>query len=101
AVTWVHSDTGLRFPIEELGRAVEAINAERDHEERIRLCVDGTHGFGIETTGIADMHCHFFVADTHKWLYGPRGTGLIWGRGDEWCEMLRVVPSFTDVMDSY
>ena len=80
---------------------VAKVNAKRDWKDRIRLCVDGTHGFGIETDPIGDLHCHFFVCDTHKWMYGPRGTGLIWGRSEEWCEMLRVVPSFTDVMDAY
>jgi selenocysteine lyase/cysteine desulfurase len=36
----------------------------------------------------------FFVAGTHKWLFGPRGTGMIWGRADAWPHVSPTVPSF-------
>ena len=38
------------------------------------------HGFGVEKESIADLGCDFFVAGCHKWMFGPRGTGIIWGR---------------------
>ncbi|HET6550614.1 MAG TPA: hypothetical protein VFG79_19270 [Solirubrobacter sp.] len=34
-----------------------------------------------------------FLAGTHKWLGGPRGTGLIWTRA--WDRIASVIPTFT------
>jgi selenocysteine lyase/cysteine desulfurase len=101
AVTWVHSDTGLKLPVGALGQALATINQTRNPDEQIMLCVDGTHGIGIETDTIADLGCDFFIGDCHKWLYGPRGTGFIWGRLRAWKRVRRVLPSFTGVMDDY
>ena len=47
---------------------------------RILLCVDGVHGFGVEDVTMADLGCDFFVAGCHKWMFGPRGTGVVWGK---------------------
>ena len=33
-----------------------------------------------------------FVAGTHKWLGGPRGTGLVWTR--DWRRIAPTIPSF-------
>ena len=30
------------------------------------------------------LGCDFLVAGCRKWLFGPRGTGLVWGRRDAW-----------------
>ncbi|MEO7093078.1 MAG: aminotransferase class V-fold PLP-dependent enzyme, partial [Polyangiales bacterium] len=30
----------------------------------------------------------------HKWLFGPRGTGVIWARPDVWPRMQPVIPPF-------
>ena len=47
AVTWVHSSTGLKLPIRRMADALREINRERDRSERVQLCVDGVHGFGL------------------------------------------------------
>ena len=52
----------------------------RPERERVLLCVDGVHGFGVEETSPAELGCDLFAAGCHKWLFGPRGTGLLWGR---------------------
>jgi isopenicillin-N epimerase len=36
------------------------------------------------------------VAGCHKWLHGPRGTGLVWGRADAWSRTVATIPSFDD-----
>ena len=36
----------------------------------------------------------FLVAGCHKWLSGPRGTGLIWGRQEAWPRFTPVIPTF-------
>ena len=93
-LTWVHSSTGLRLPIAALAEVVKAANAGRADAERCLLIVDGVHGFGCSDTDAASLGCDFFVAGTHKWIFGPRGTGLIWGRADAWPHIRPTVPSF-------
>lgn len=94
AVTWVHSSTGVKLPVAEMSRALDEINRRRAESERVLFCVDGVHGFGVEDMTVADLGCDFLIAGTHKWLFGPRGTGLIWGRRDAWRAVHPVIPSF-------
>jgi selenocysteine lyase/cysteine desulfurase len=95
ALTWVHSSTGLKLPIREIADALALVNAKRDEADRVLLCVDGVHGFGIEDVTVADLGCDFFVAGCHKWLLGPRGTGIVWGRPAAWEHAAPTIPSFT------
>jgi isopenicillin-N epimerase len=94
AITWVHSSTGLKLPIRRIADVVAAANAGRRDSERILLCVDGVHGFGVEDVAVADLGCDFFVSGTHKWIFGPRGTGLVWGRA--WNAVRETIPTFGD-----
>jgi selenocysteine lyase/cysteine desulfurase len=95
AVTWVHSSTGVKLPIRAMADALMELNAGRVEADRVLLCVDGVHGFGVEDTTPDALGCDFLVSGCHKWLFGPRGTGLIWGRGEAWRRFTPVVPSFT------
>lgn len=99
AVTWVHSSTGVKLPIRALANAIKAVNAKRDEEDQIIFCVDGVHGFGIEDQDISQLGCDFFIAGTHKWIFGPRGTGLIWGNEKAWSRSEAVIPSFSRSYD--
>lgn len=94
AVTWVHSSTGVKLPIPEIARMLRGVNAGRDAGDRVLLCVDGVHGFGVEDITVDSLGCDFFAAGTHKWIFGPRGTGLVWGRPDAWDRVVPMVPSF-------
>jgi isopenicillin-N epimerase len=96
ALTWVHSSTGLKLPLRRIADALEAINADRDEAARVLLCVDGVHGFGIEDVLLPDFGCDFFMAGCHKWLFGPRGTGIVVGTKRGWDAVLPTIPSFTD-----
>lgn len=95
AVTWVHSSTGVKLPIRQMAEAIKTINSGRDPSDRIYFSVDGVHGFGIENVTMADLGCDFFVAGTHKWLFGPRGTGIIWAKEDAWNMVIPTIPSFS------
>jgi selenocysteine lyase/cysteine desulfurase len=95
AVTWVHSGTGVKLPIAQLGAALEGLNTNRDEPHRVLLCVDGVHGFGLEPVTAEDLRCDFLVSGTHKWLFGPRGTGLVWGRPTAWGRLDPIFPSFS------
>ena len=57
------------------------------------LCVDGVHGFGAVDVDLPDLGCDFLSAGTHKWLFGPRGTGILWGR--DWEPLTELIPSFS------
>jgi selenocysteine lyase/cysteine desulfurase len=94
AITWVHSGTGVKTPVRAIADAIARANAKRAPEQRILLCVDGVHGFGIEDVTMADLGCDFFVAGTHKWMFGPRGTGVIWGRAELWPRLVPTIPAF-------
>ena len=95
ASTWVHSDTGLRLPVGAMGRRIEEINQARAAEDRILFVVDGVHGFGVEDATFADLHCDFLIAGCHKWLFGPRGTGLIAAGADAWQHVTPTIPTFS------
>ena len=93
AITWVHSSTGVRLPIAEIGAAVADVNRTRERPEQIVLCVDGVHGFAAVDVDLPDLGCDFLATGTHKWLFGPRGTGLVWSR--DWGPLTEIIPSFS------
>ena len=96
ALTWVHSSTGLKLPIARIAAALREINADREEDDRVLLGVDAVHGFGVEDAGFADLGCDFFMAGCHKWLFGPRGTGIA-AISDRGLAAVRPsIPSFTD-----
>jgi selenocysteine lyase/cysteine desulfurase len=95
AVTWVHSSTGVRLPIAEIAAALADVNATRDEADRALLSVDGVHGFGAVDVTAADLGCDFLISGTHKWLFGPRGTGLVWGKRSAWARLDPVIPPFS------
>lgn len=95
ALTWVHSSNGLKIPVQEISKKVAEHNAGRDPSDRVLLCIDGVHGLGVEDVSIPELGCDFFVAGCHKWLFGPRGTGLIWGDRKWWPLVTPVVPTFS------
>ncbi len=84
AVTWVHSSTGVRLPIKDMGDALG---------DNVLFCVDGVHGFSAVDVDLPDLGCDFLASGTHKWLFGPRGTGILWGR--DWSPLTELIPSFS------
>lgn len=94
AVTWVHSSSGVKLPLRAIADALADINAKRDDAQRIIFCVDGVHGLGIEDVTLPNLGCDVFIAGTHKWLFGPRGTGLIWARPEVQEAIPPTIPPF-------
>jgi len=94
ALTWVHSSTGVKLPLREIAEAVAAANRGRREEHRILLCVDGVHGFGVEDASPAALGVDVFISGCHKWLFGPRGTGLVWAAPHAWDRLAPTIPSF-------
>lgn len=96
ALTWVHSGTGLKLPMKQITEAVRNVNRDRDEADRVLVGLDGVHGFGVENVTADDLGCDFFMAGCHKWLFGPRGTGIVWARPDAWSRLRPMIPSFVD-----
>lgn len=95
-LTWVHSSTGLKLPLKGIAEAIEPLNARRDPEDQILIVVDGVHGFGIEDAGLPELGCDFLAAGCHKWLFGPRGTGIVAGSRRGYEALTPGIPSFLD-----
>lgn len=91
-LTWVHSSTGVRVPVQEICAALE--RTSRVPRDQYVVCVDGVHGFSAVDADLPDLGCDFLAAGTHKWLFGPRGTGVLWGR--RWEPLTEIIPSFSD-----
>jgi isopenicillin-N epimerase len=94
AVTWVHSSTGVKLPIRRMAEALREVNHKRPEPERALLCVDGVHAFGVEHESVSELGCDFLVAGCHKWLFGPRGTGIVWGNTEAWRGTSAIIPCF-------
>jgi isopenicillin-N epimerase len=87
ALTWVHSSTGVKLPLSRIRRELGRRN--------VLICVDGVHGLGVESAPVGPLGCDFLVAGCHKWLFGPRGTGFVWGRTTSWDSVSATIPSFS------
>ena len=88
ALTWVHSSTGVKLQISEIAAALRRLR------NRPLLCVDAVHALGVEAFDVTSLGCDFLVAGCHKWLFGPRGTGIVWGRPEAWASVAATIPSF-------
>jgi selenocysteine lyase/cysteine desulfurase len=65
------------------------------HGRRILLCVDAVHALGAEDVTLPGPGIDFLAAGCHKWLMGPRGTGILWGAPHAWDAADRpLIPSF-------
>lgn len=84
ALTWVHSGTGVKLPLLKLRAALG---------NEVTLVVDGVHALGVEPDPVDISLCDALVAGTHKWLGGPRGTGIVWTI-KAWDKLVPLIPSF-------
>jgi len=94
ALTWVHSSTGVKLPVREIAALVGTANRNRPPEDKILFCLDGVHGFGCEAATPDELGVDFLVSGCHKWLFGPRGTGLVWGTPLAWAQVTPTIPTF-------
>lgn len=70
SVSHVISSTGLRMPIAEISASARA---------RGILCVvDGAQAVGAMPVDVKALGCHAYATSGHKWLMGPKGTGLLY-----------------------
>jgi isopenicillin-N epimerase len=96
-LTWVHSSSGVRIPVRALAKAVAEINAKRGEHERVLVVLDAVHGFGNQDEQIAHLGVDIASAGTHKWIFAPRGTGILWVAEKNWGRIRPTIPTFYDV----
>ncbi|HZV38707.1 MAG TPA: aminotransferase class V-fold PLP-dependent enzyme [Pseudoxanthomonas sp.] len=93
-LTWVHSSSGMRLPIREIAAALKQRHPD------VLLVVDGVHGLGSTDETVATMGADYFCAGCHKWMFAPRGTGLVWADAQNWARLTPTIPDFSD-FESY
>jgi selenocysteine lyase/cysteine desulfurase len=91
ALTWVHSSSGVKLPIRAIADALIDLQPKY---KKIWLSVDAVHAAGVEDLTPGAIGCDFLVTGCHKWLFGPRGTGVIWGKGKAWRLTSPTIPTF-------
>ena len=95
-ITWVQSSTGLRMPVRACASVVAEANKGRAQQDRCLLVVDGVHGLAAVDDDPARMGADVFVAGTHKWLFGPRGTGMVWVNPQVSNQIVPLLPSLSN-----
>ena len=66
----VLTSTGLRMPVAELSALARA--------RGVIAVVDGAQAVGGIAVDVKALGCHVYVTCGHKWLLGPKGTGLLY-----------------------
>lgn len=82
--------TGLVMPVKEISALLEEINRERTESEKIISLIDGVQALGALRLDMKDLGCDFYASGCQKWLCGPRGTGILYGKKEL---MERLIPS--------
>src|SRR5438128_12540419 len=49
----------------------------------IGTIVDGAHSFAQFYFKQSDLGCDYFGTSLHKWLYAPKGTGMLYVKSDK------------------
>ncbi|RUO80961.1 hypothetical protein CWI84_02275 [Idiomarina tyrosinivorans] len=94
-LTWVNSCFGHKIPVKEICDEIRMINRHRSHEQRIYVLVDAVHALGVENfDSIESLGADFVASGCHKWLFGPRGTGFLYGKDGALALLEPLVPSF-------
>jgi len=74
SVSHVTCSTGQILPVRQIGQLI----ADRD----IYYFVDGAQAPGMMPVDVHEIGCHAYATSGHKWLLGPKGTGLLYVRRD-------------------
>ena len=82
ALTWVHSSTGVKLPLAEIAQGAPRTRAAVRRRRPRAGCRAAGRGPRLPLAG------------THKWLAGPRGTGILYGRRGAWAEVGAIIPPF-------
>jgi selenocysteine lyase/cysteine desulfurase len=85
--THISNVTGFRLP------AAEICAALRQRHQHLFIHIDGAQTWGVRDVDLAAIDCDSFSGSAHKWLMGPRETGLLYVRGERLDEVEAAVVS--------
>lgn len=74
-ISHVTTTTGQVFPVKEIGALAK--------ERGILFALDGAQAAGQLPVDLKDMGVDFYTFSGHKWLLGPKRTGVLYVRGDK------------------
>ena len=57
------------------------------HSQGTRVLLDGAQTVGALPLNFRELRCDFMTGSTHKWLCGPKGTGVLVIRRDRLDEL--------------
>jgi len=92
-VSHVTCTTGQVFPVAEIGRLAAS--------RRVFFALDGAQSLGQFPIDIKDSGADFYAASCHKWLLGPKRTGLLYVRKDRLANLTpSIVGAYSDKANS-
>lgn len=88
-ISHVTCTTGQLMPIAEIGRFAR--------DRRTTFALDGAQSLGHVPFDISDSGAHYYAASCHKWVMGPKRTGLLYVHPDRQATaMPTVVGAYSD-----
>jgi isopenicillin-N epimerase len=66
----ITSSTATIFPVKEIVKRAQAAG--------IAVFVDGAHAPGQLSLNVEDVGADWYAGNAHKWLFAPKGCGLLW-----------------------
>lgn len=72
SVSHITTVTGGMLPAKELSRLAR--------DKGIISLIDGAHSMGQLPLNLHDLGCDYFATSPHKWLFAPKGTGVLYCR---------------------
>ncbi len=72
SISHIPCTTGLIFPVKEITALCR--------ENNLFYVLDGAHPPGMIPVDLHDIGCDFYATSGHKWLMGPKGTGILYVR---------------------
>ncbi len=70
SLSHITTATGQVLPLKEIGELAKAHN--------LWYFVDGAQAAGMIPLNVHEIGCHAYATSGHKWLVGPKGTGLLY-----------------------
>lgn len=74
SIPHITTSTGQILPVKQIG--------EWAATNKLWYFVDGAQAAGMLPMNLHEIGCHAYAASGHKWLLGPKGTGLLYVRED-------------------